>query len=135
MDGSQTWSVPVNLTLGAKYQVKVRVKDVYNWSAWSNIGWMQINSATSSDDDGAKWNASIANLLNTLRPTLQWSQTDPDPGTTFQYFQIQITNEANNVMILDRVSIGKERFDNWVVGQVNQDSASRAKVASTGQCF
>jgi hypothetical protein len=40
-------------------------------------------------------------IVTTARPALTWSQADPDPGGIFNHFQIQITNEANNVMILN----------------------------------
>lgn len=128
IDGSQSWNVPINLTLGAKYQVIVRVKDVYNWSAWSNLQWMQVNSepvATMTVPNGTQ---AAPTLFNTLRPTLSWSQTDIDPGTTFQYFQIQITNEANNTMILDSGQYYQGTTSNTGTWTVNGDLPTGQKL-------
>ncbi|WNR43159.1 PKD domain-containing protein [Paenibacillus roseipurpureus] len=128
LDGSQTWHVPINLTLGAKYQVKVRVKDVYNWSAWSNFGWMQINSAPIATMTVPNGTQASPTLFNSMRPTLKWNQMDLDPGTTFQYFQIQITNETNNVMILDSGQYYQGSTLNAGSWQVNQDLPTGQKL-------
>ncbi|CAH1199542.1 hypothetical protein PAECIP111891_01304 [Paenibacillus allorhizoplanae] len=98
---TQEWITTQLLAQGQKYQVQVRVFDGIAWSAWSNIGWLITNrppTATMLDPNGTQ--ASPTRFSN-LRPTLKWSQVDPDPGTTFTYFQVQITNEANDTIIVD----------------------------------
>lgn len=98
---TQEWMTSQALAQGQKYQVQVRVFDGMDWSAWSNIGWLITNrppSATMLDPNGTQ---AAPTRYTTLRPTLQWNQTDPDPGTTFTYFQMQITNEANDTLIVD----------------------------------
>ncbi|SDI97210.1 CARDB domain-containing protein [Paenibacillus naphthalenovorans] len=98
---SWAWTMENRLLMGQKYSAQVQVSDGEAWSGWSNIGWMTTNrppEAYMSYPYGTQANPTIA---NTLRPTLAWSQTDPDPGTLFTHFQIQITNEANTAMVLD----------------------------------
>lgn len=99
---SWAWTMDKDLFNGAKYSVQVRVRDdASTWSPWSNVGWMQTNrppQAYMSFPFGTQANPTV---VNTLRPTLTWTQSDPDPGAVFHFFQLQITNEANNVMILD----------------------------------
>ncbi|CAN7766810.1 PKD domain-containing protein [Paenibacillus sp. LjRoot153] len=98
---TQEWITSQALAQGQKYQVQVRVSDGIAWSPWSNVGWLITNRppiATMLDPNGTQ---ATPTIFSSMRPTLKWTQTDPDPGTTFSYFQIQVTNEANNVMILD----------------------------------
>ncbi|WP_165972102.1 CARDB domain-containing protein [Paenibacillus piri] len=98
---SWAWTMDNLLQMGRKYSAQVRVSDGESWSAWSNIGWMATNSPPSAYMTFPYGTQAAPNIINTLRPLLTWSQTDPDPGAVFHYFQIQITNEANNVTILD----------------------------------
>ncbi|NOU67341.1 PKD domain-containing protein [Paenibacillus sp. LMG 31461] len=98
---TQEWITTLALTQGQKYQVQVRVFDGIVWSVWSNIGWLITNrqpTATMIEPGGTQTSPT---RFSTLRPTLKWNQADPDPGTIFTYFQIQITNEANDTMIVD----------------------------------
>ncbi|WP_139305712.1 fibronectin type III domain-containing protein [Paenibacillus sp. GP183] len=100
-NSSASWTVTMDLNPGTLYQVKVRVSDKTMQSNWSNIGWLITNrppTATMTIPIGTQVAPTI---FNSLRPTLQWSQTDLDAGTIFKAFHIQITNEANNLMILD----------------------------------
>ncbi|OCT11995.1 hypothetical protein A8709_29500 [Paenibacillus pectinilyticus] len=127
-NGSQSWDVPLALTLGVKYQVQVRVEDIYNWSAWSNIGWMQVNSPPSANMTVPNGTKDAPDIVNTVRPTLRWNQSDPDPGTTFQYFQIQITNEANTVMIMDSGQYWQGTSSNLGSWTVNQNLPAGQKL-------
>jgi PKD repeat protein len=67
-------------------------------------------------------------IFNTLRPTLQWNQNDPDPGTTFTHFQLQITNEANDTMILDTGQYYEGTASTTGSWTVNQDLPPRQKL-------
>ncbi|WP_165452580.1 CARDB domain-containing protein [Paenibacillus thalictri] len=98
---SWAWTLDNLLAMGQKYQVQVRVSDGEMWSPWSGIGWMATNSPPAAYMSYPYGTESSPTLVNTQRPTFTWAQTDPDPGTVFMYFQIQVTNEANNVMLLD----------------------------------
>ncbi|WP_161409361.1 PKD domain-containing protein [Paenibacillus silvestris] len=83
------------------FQVQVRVSDGRYWSEWSNSGWFTLNrppSATMKIPNGTQ---AAPTIYSVPRPTFQWTQTDPDPGTTFSYVQVQITNESNDVLVLD----------------------------------
>ncbi|MBP1963414.1 hypothetical protein [Paenibacillus aceris] len=60
-------------------------------------------------------------IFSELRPTFQWTQTDPDPGTIFSYYQIQITNEANDVMVLDSGQFYQGTASNQGIWQVNRE--------------
>jgi hypothetical protein len=95
------WILNQTLLAGSLYQVTVRVSDGRDWSDWSNIGWMITNRPPSATMTVPSGTQAAPTIFSTLRPQLQWNQTDPDPGTTFTYFQIQVTNEANDTMILD----------------------------------
>ncbi|WP_165842342.1 CARDB domain-containing protein [Paenibacillus xerothermodurans] len=95
------WTMDHPLTMGRKYQVQVRSTDGESWSPWSNVGWMATNTPPSAYMTFPYGTQAEPNVVNTLRPTLTWSQTDPDPSARFDYFQIQITNEANSVTIVD----------------------------------
>ncbi|NQX61562.1 PKD domain-containing protein [Paenibacillus qinlingensis] len=98
---TQEWITSQTLAQGQKYQVQVRVSDGIAWSPWSNVGWMITNrqpTAIMLEPNGTQ---ASPTRFSTLRPTLKWNQTDPDPGTTFTYFQIQITNETNDTLIVD----------------------------------
>jgi PKD repeat protein len=66
--------------------------------------------------------------MNTLRPTFQWNQTDPDSGTTFTYFQMQITNEANNVMVQDTGQFYQGTTSNLGSWMINQDLPAGQKL-------
>jgi hypothetical protein len=95
------WTLPTSLAGGQKYQAQVQVNDGLVWSPWSNIGWLATNRppvATMTIPSGTQ---AAPTIMSTIRPTLLWSQTDLDPGTTFTYFQLQVANEANDTMILD----------------------------------
>ncbi|WP_171683581.1 glycoside hydrolase family 78 protein [Paenibacillus planticolens] len=83
------------------YQVQVRVNDGRYWSEWSNSGWFTLNRPPSAAMKVPNGTQAVPTIFSELRPTFQWTQTDPDPGTRFSYFQIQITNESNDVMVLD----------------------------------
>ncbi|RAU93677.1 PKD domain-containing protein [Paenibacillus sp. YN15] len=70
-------------------------------SDWSNVGWFTTNrppTASMSSPAGSQWAPTV---FDTTRPTFVWTQSDPDPGTLFFYFQIQITNEENTITLLD----------------------------------
>ncbi|OAS22330.1 PKD domain-containing protein [Paenibacillus oryzisoli] len=125
---TQEWITSQALAQGQKYQVQVRVFDGIAWSAWSNIGWLITNrppTATMLDPDGTQ---SSPTRFTTLRPTLKWNQTDPDPGTTFTYFQIQITNEANDTMIVDSGQYYQGTFSTTGSWTVNADLPAGQKL-------
>jgi hypothetical protein len=98
---TQEWITTLALTQGQKYQVQVRVFDGIAWSVWSNIGWLITNRQPTANMLEPGGTQASPTRFSTLRPTLKWNQADPDPGTTFTYFQIQITNEANDTMLVD----------------------------------
>ncbi len=99
---SDSWQLNTDVPMGAKMRVTVRVKNSANiWSPWSNSGWFITNrppAASMAVPDGSEY---APTMFNTLRPTFVWYQTDPDPGTVFSSFQIQVTNAANTVTLLD----------------------------------
>ncbi|WP_028547606.1 PKD domain-containing protein [Paenibacillus sp. UNC451MF] len=96
---SWAWTMNQSLEMGRKYQVQVRVSDGESWSGWSNIGWMSTNSPPAAYMSFPYGTQAAPTIINTLRPILTWLQTDPDTDAWFDYFQIQIINEANNTII------------------------------------
>ncbi|MGF7033410.1 hypothetical protein J2T17_004358 [Paenibacillus mucilaginosus] len=125
---SWSWDVDTDLQMGKKYQVQVRVSDGTDWSNWSNIGWMQINTPPSAVMTHPNGTQSSPTVVNTLQPLLTWRQTDPDPGAQFDYFQIQITNEANDTMILDSGKLSQLTANTTGSWQVNQDLPTGQKL-------
>lgn len=105
--GSWSWVLDMSLEKGKKYQVTVRVSDGEDWSGWSNMGWIITNrkpAASVYDPSGTQASPTIK---ATTRPTISWYQTDPDAGTIFQKYRVQVTNEANNVMLYDSGDVGQ----------------------------
>ncbi|MEC0228999.1 PKD domain-containing protein [Paenibacillus alba] len=86
---------------GKPMQVQVRVHDGKYWSDWSNTGWFLTNRPPSATMIVPSGTQGAPTLFSELKPTFGWHQNDPDPNTTFTYFQLQITNETNDVMVLD----------------------------------
>jgi hypothetical protein len=96
-----SWTMDQPLTEGQKYQVQVQASDGEAWSAWSDIGWMATNTPPAAYMSFPYGTQTVPTIVTSPRPTFTWSQTDPDAGARFDYFQIQVTNEANTVMVLD----------------------------------
>jgi hypothetical protein len=94
------WTVTNPLTIGRTYQVQVRVFDGIAWSAWSNIGWFVTNRPPSAGMTYPSGTPESPTIVASLRPAFSWSQSDPDPGTTFAYFELQVWNENNETMLL-----------------------------------
>ncbi|MGG2199274.1 CARDB domain-containing protein [Paenibacillus validus] len=99
---SWAWTMDVPLVMGRKYQAQVQVVDDGNLaSPWSGIGWMSTNSPPSAYMSDPWGTESSPTLKNTVRPDLIFAQTDSDPGTTYMYMQLQITNADQTVTIKD----------------------------------
>ncbi|WP_159886482.1 glycoside hydrolase family 78 protein [Paenibacillus puerhi] len=108
-NGSWAWTLDNTLTMGRKYQVQVQVADDGNLlSPWSSIGWMSTNSPPSAFMSYPWGTQESPTIMTTTRPTLSWTQTDPDAGAIFQYFRIQITNEANTATVLDTCQVAAD---------------------------
>ncbi|HZG56303.1 PKD domain-containing protein, partial [Paenibacillus sp.] len=97
---SGSWTVPADLPLG-KFRVRVRVYDGQTWSAWSADRWLTTNTLPVAAMTFPSGTQSAPTASTDRTPTLQWSQTDADPGTVFRMFQLQVTNEANTTTVLD----------------------------------
>jgi hypothetical protein len=94
------WTISAPLTAGQTYQVQVRVFDGIAWSAWSNIGWFVTNRPPSAVMTYPSGTPGSPTIVASLRPTFTWSQSDPDPGTMFTYFELQVWDENNAKMLL-----------------------------------
>ncbi|WP_338042519.1 PKD domain-containing protein [Paenibacillus ginsengarvi] len=96
------WQLDTSLTPGQKYQVQVQVSDGIDWSGWSNIGWMIVNSppkAVLTFPNGLS--AEAANLVqDNRRPGISWNQYDPDLayGGVFQQYRVQIMQEDGTLV-------------------------------------
>lgn len=103
------------------FQVQVRVNDGRYWSEWSNSGWFILNRPPSVTMTMPNGTQAAPTIYADPRPTFQWTQTDPDPGTTFTYFQVQVTNEANDVVVLDSGQFYQGTASNVGSWQVSRD--------------
>ncbi len=124
---SASWNLPVDLPAGTKLQVQVRVNDGEEWSVWSNIGWMKVNSAPTVSLTYPNGQQGSPNLIqDNRRPTLSWNQYDADLslGTYFQGFHVQVLND-----------VGTAIYD-YSAGQYTQSNAQSMTVTAdlpTGQ--
>ncbi|MDQ0874152.1 hypothetical protein QFZ77_002811 [Paenibacillus sp. V4I3] len=110
------------------FQVQVRVHDERYWSEWSNSGWFTTNRPPVASMTIPSGTQAAPTIFSELRPTFEWSQTDPDPGTTFTYFQMQITNEANDVLLLDSGQFYQGTVSNVGSWMVNQELPAGQKL-------
>jgi len=98
---SAAWTPTSDLPTGQKLRVRVRVHDGAEWSAWSAQTWLFINNAPTATLTYPTGTQASPTVSATQRPVIRWTQTDPDPGTVFEYFEVEISNEANNIMLAD----------------------------------
>lgn len=87
-----------NLPAGQKMRVRARVNDGIEWGVWSAQTWLLINrapTATLTFPTGTQ----ASPTPTTKRPTIRWNQTDPDTGTIFNRYQVEIINEANTLVV------------------------------------
>lgn len=92
---TNSWIPTVNLPAAQKLRVRVRVNDGTDWSDWSPQTWFMINNppaASLTFPTGTKANPTI---VSSRKPTITWSQTDPDPGAVFACYEVEIINEQN----------------------------------------
>ena len=100
---------PQTISANTNYQMQLRVFD--EQGAWSNPTIVSFTTsgapvlppnaipvATMTSPNGSQVRPTI---VSSIRPTFTWSQTDADASTTFIYFQLQVTNEANTITLLD----------------------------------
>ncbi|AEI44368.1 PKD domain containing protein [Paenibacillus mucilaginosus KNP414] len=123
-----SWTMDTDLAMGKKYQVQVRVSDGTDWSPWSNVGWMQTNRPPAAYMTYPYGTQDAPTVMNTARPLLRWSQTDPDPAPVFTFYQLQITNEANDVLILDSGRRRQNTTDTSASWSVPQDLPAGQKL-------
>ncbi len=98
---SASWSLPVDLQVGVNLQVQVRVSDGEQWSVWSNVGWMKVNSAPAVTLMYPNGLQSSPNLIqDNRRPTISWNQYDADLnlGTYFQGYHVQVLNDVGTIL-------------------------------------
>ncbi len=92
------WTVPLDLQTGKKYQVRVRVADDYDWSNWSNTGWMIINSppkVSITDPNGRDKDTSML-IVDNRRPQITWRQSDKE-NNFFKKLYIQVLDQYGNL--------------------------------------
>ncbi|MFK7694431.1 PKD domain-containing protein [Paenibacillus sp. HJGM_3] len=97
--GTASWTVPIDLPIGVKLQVQVKVSDGEEWSVWSNTGWMQVNSpptVTLTYPSGSQTAPTI--IQANRRPTIQFTQVDADAGTVFQGGDVLIQDASGNLV-------------------------------------
>jgi hypothetical protein len=91
-----------NLPKGAAMQLQVRVIDnTGKSSAWSTSQWIVTNRPPVASMIIPSGTQAAPTKFAATRLTFTWNQTDPDHGTTFTYFQLQVTNEANTSVVFD----------------------------------
>lgn len=96
---SRSWTVNRDLPTAKKLQVRVRVNDGKEWSAWSPYRWMMVNNAPQATLTFPAGSSSNPTALDTRRPAIQWTQTDPDSDAVFQMYEVQIRNEAGTATV------------------------------------
>lgn len=124
---SNQWTLDVALEQGQKYEVQVRVTDGQDYSPWSNIGWMITNRPPAAQMTVPNGTKDKPAMMDTLRPILQWKQTDPDPGTVFKWYQLQIMDEAGKV-ILDTGEKSQNTSNTSASWKLDRDLPPRQKL-------
>lgn len=102
---SRSFTVPIDLPTGVPLRVAVLVGDGMAWSEWS-YGHFLINmppSAGVTHPSGTQANPTIEGPA----PTITWNQTDPDPNTVFQKYQLHIVNEPNTTVVYDSGEVSR----------------------------
>jgi hypothetical protein len=90
MNTTWSWTMDTLLEMGGTYTAQAQVSDGESWSAWSNIGWMITNRAPTATMSVPGGSQAYPTVFSTLTPTLEWDQSDPDPGTYYTYVEIDI---------------------------------------------
>lgn len=124
---SAQWALNGSLVVGRKYQVQVQVSDGNVWSAWSNVGWIVTNSPPSATMTFPGGSQASPTVIQTVRPTFQWQQTDADPGTVFAAFQLRIANESG-AELLDTGTVTQNTSASEAVWTAITDLPSRQKL-------
>ncbi|CAG7658875.1 CARDB domain-containing protein [Paenibacillus allorhizosphaerae] len=96
---SWAWTMDTPLLMGGQYQVRVRISDGEEFSAWSQVGWMITNRPPVTYMSFPFGTQANPTYVTTTRPQFIWTQSDPDPGTIFTYFQLQVANAANGIVL------------------------------------
>lgn len=125
---SEQFDLSVIADKSGPLQVQVRVYDGRYWSEWSNSGWFTMNRPPAAEMTNPLGTQAAPTIFSELRPTFQWMQSDQDPGTLFTYFQLQITNESNDAMILDSGSFYQGSVSTAGSWKVNQDLPAGQKL-------
>src|SRR5690606_33404894 len=56
-------------------------------------------------------------IVDTLRPTIRWNQTDPDAGAIFEYFEVEITTNTGIVSSGQHYQHTTLTTGNWMVNR------------------
>lgn len=125
---TDSWTMESDITPAGKFQVRVRVRNGANWSSWSNVGWFTTNRPPTASMSTPFGTQDAPTVFATLRPTFVWNQYDQDPGTVFSYFQLQVTNEANTVTLLDSGQQWQNTSNTWNSWVSNVDLTAGEKL-------
>lgn len=88
------------LTDGQTYSVQAKANDGYADSALAAKKYVKLvlnQPPVANVTNPSGTTKATATVVDSTTPTIQWSQTDPDAGTVFKAFEVQITNEANTM--------------------------------------
>lgn len=120
---TNSFQMPTDLPTGVPLQARMKVTDddPNLWSEWSNTVWFYINmtpTVTMNVPSGTQANPTPMSPT----PTVSFTQSDPDPNTTFTKYQVQFINEAGNTVLYDTGEQGQH-----LQGQVSVQSVSVPK--------
>lgn len=99
---TNSFVVDADLPTGVLLQARMRVtdEDPGMWSEFSNTVWFKINfapTAVMTFPNGTQANPTMGNPT----PLITWTQTDPDPNTTFTKYRLLIRNEDATTAYVD----------------------------------
>ncbi len=95
------WVPTADLADKTTYYVRVEGFDGIDWSDPSAAKYLriQLNQPPSAVMTSPNGTQTAPTVFATTTPTFRWNQTDPDAGTTFQAYELRVTNEANTLTI------------------------------------
>ncbi|MCI3922728.1 PKD domain-containing protein [Paenibacillus sp. TRM 82003] len=94
----QSYSPSAELPAGRKLRVRVRVDDTLEWSNWSDQTWFVINRPPAAELTFPTGSRAFPTPAGSLRPDVRWTQTDPDPATVFQAYEVEVANEGDTAV-------------------------------------
>ncbi|MFC7751367.1 PKD domain-containing protein [Paenibacillus thermoaerophilus] len=127
---NRSWRIDQDLPTGEVLSARMRVTDDGGlWSDWSNTVYFRINFPPSADITFPSGTFDAPTMTG-LKPTIEWTQTDPDPNTRFVKYRLLI-RKPDNTVILDTGEVLQDTDENLMRHSVASDLPPGQKLKAT----